>query len=53
MITKIRKTISQNPLDEIPTGVRPAAKGARIVKKSTAATKAMRAAKTSQTWSGS
>jgi uncharacterized protein (DUF697 family) len=48
MITKKRKTISQNPLDEIPTGVRPAAKGARVVKKSTTAIKAMRAAKTGQ-----
>jgi len=48
MITKIRKTISQNPLDEIPTRVKPAAKVARAVKKSTAATKAMRAAKTGQ-----
>lgn len=48
MITKIRKTISQNPLDEIPVGVKPAAKVARVGKKSTAATKAMRAAKAGQ-----
>lgn len=49
MVAKIRKTISQNPLDEIPIGVRSAAKGARVVKRSTAATRAMRAVKTGQT----
>lgn len=53
MITQVRKTILQNPLDEIATGAKPAAKGSRAVKKNTAATKAMREAKTGQTASAS
>ena len=46
MITKSRKTLLQNPLDEIPTRGKPAEKSVRPAKKTADKTKTVRTAKT-------
>ena len=48
MVTKSRKTLFQNPLDEIPTRGKPAEKTVRPVKKTAEKTKTVRTAKTAR-----